>query len=65
MNRNLQFIENNSGKMLCNKVNQLSLELANNKPGDKWTLLSKKKFEVLLNELRYEANKIKNLRFSR
>jgi hypothetical protein len=65
MNRNLNFVENNNAVNLQNKINQLSSEISNSKTGERWTPLAKKRVESILNELRYEANKIKYLRFVR
>lgn len=63
MINNMTHTGNKVAKNLYDKINNLSTELMGKNLLDKCTELDKKKISVIINEMRYEANRIKNLRF--
>lgn len=57
---NLQKSENRIGNNIYNKIDNLSSELMEKKILDKCTPFDKKKICVIINEIRYEANRMRN-----
>ena len=56
---------NNIGKDLFNRVHMLSSEIIKSKALDNCTDMEKRKIFNIMNELKYEANRIKNFNFAR
>lgn len=56
---------NNIGKELFNKVHVLSSEIIKSKALEHCTDMEKRKIFNMMNELKYEANRIKNFNFAR
>ncbi len=61
----VSFKENNIGKNLFDKLDRLRAELISKSLLDKCTPLDKKKIFIMINELKYDANRVKNTRFAR
>lgn len=56
----MDFTGNNVGKYIYEKVDNLTSELMSKKLLDKCTPQDKKRISIILNELKYDANRIKN-----
>jgi len=65
MIKDINFYSNNIGQYLFEKVNMLSLELVNKNLLDNCTPLDKKKIGVMINELKYDTNRIRNSKIFR
>lgn len=55
-------LENTIGKSIFDKVNKLYSELVNKKLLQNCSNLDKKRIDVIINEIKYDANRIKNKR---
>lgn len=60
MINNLLKSENRIGQNIYNKIDNLSSELVEKKILDKCSPFDKKKICVIINEIRYEANRMRN-----
>ena len=65
MINNITFSENIIAKKLYEKIDYLSSELFGKKLLDNCSDFDKKKISVMINEIKYDANRIKNSRFGR
>lgn len=59
---NMTHVGNRVARNLYEKINNLSSELMGRNLLDKCTELDKRKISVIINEIKYDANRIKNLR---
>lgn len=63
--KDINFSGNNIGQYLFDKVDKLSSVLADKNMLDNCTPLDKKKISVIINELKYDANRIRNSKIFR
>ena len=62
---NMNHIGNKVARNLYENINNLSSELMKKNLLDKCTEMDKRKISIIINEIKYDANRIKNLRFIR
>lgn len=55
-------LENTIGKSIYEKIDKLYSELVNKKVLQNCSNLDKKRIDVMINEIKYDANRIKNIR---
>ena len=55
-------LENTIGKSIYEKTERLYSELVNKKVLKNCSNLDKKRIDVMINEIKYDANRIKNIR---
>lgn len=55
-------LENTIGKSIFDKIDKLYSELLNKKLLQNCSNLDKKRIDVIINEIKYDANRIKNKR---
>ena len=60
---NMTHVGNKVARNLYEKINNLSSELMSRNLLNKCTEMDKKRISVIINEIKYDVNRIKNLRF--